>query len=213
MKGFSEKDHMKQPIVRGADVNKAASDDVFGAMLAAHAQGLTGYARRLTGRGADADDLVQDTMLRCWTARQTFRAGTNFTGWTRTVMRNVFLTGRRRARFQAELPEEALARLLRVEPDQEGAVELRDVLLAMHELSPEHRQAVLLASEGVSTIDAATRLSISTGAFKSRVLRGRDRLRSLTDDRVTRLSSVNRMSITPAPFVRKPRDWKGVVIG
>ena len=76
----------------------AMPDNAFGAALIEQAASLSAYARRLTGGGADADDLLQDTMLRCWTARASFAAGTSLAAWTRTVMKNCFLTGRRRAR-------------------------------------------------------------------------------------------------------------------
>lgn len=78
------------------------SDDDFGAGLVNQARLLRAYARRLTGGGADADDLLQETMLRCWTGRASFMPGSNLGAWSRTVMRNSFLAGRRRARFQAE---------------------------------------------------------------------------------------------------------------
>src|SRR3546814_8773515 len=88
-------------------------DDNFGAGLIEQAASLSAYARRLTGgAGADADDLLQDTMLRCWAARRSFVPGTNLGAWMRTVMRNSFLSGRRRARFHANLPEDAFDRLL-----------------------------------------------------------------------------------------------------
>ena len=85
----------------------AMPDNAFGAALIEQAAARSAYARRLTGGGADADDLLQDTMLRCWTARASFAAGTSLAAWTRTVMKNCFLTGRRRARFHADLPEDA----------------------------------------------------------------------------------------------------------
>lgn len=104
----------------------AMPDDAFGAALIEQAAALSAYARRLTGGGADADDLLQDTMLRCWTARASFAAGTSLAAWARTVMKNSFLTGRRRARFHADLPEEARDRMLRVDETQSLAVWLRD---------------------------------------------------------------------------------------
>jgi len=64
----------------------AMPDNAFGAALIEQAASLSAYARRLTGGGADADDLLQDTMLRCWTARASFAAGTSLAAWTRTVM-------------------------------------------------------------------------------------------------------------------------------
>src|SRR3546814_6641944 len=85
-------------------------------LLIEQAASLSAYARRLTGSGgADADDLLQETMLRCWVARRSFVPDTNLGAWMRTVMRNSFLSGRRRAPFHADLPEDAFDRLLRSE--------------------------------------------------------------------------------------------------
>src|SRR3546814_2759095 len=79
-------------------------------------------------------------MLRCWAARRSFVPGTNLGAWMRTVMRNSFLSGRRRARFHANLPEDAFDRLLGVAEGQGAAVDLRDVKWALGELirSEEH---------------------------------------------------------------------------
>lgn len=192
---------------------ESPQDDEFGALLADEAARLGRYARRLTGSGADADDLLQDTMLRCWTARHTFRPGTNFAAWARTVMRNSFLTARRRARFHADLPDEAMDRMLSVAATQAEAVDLRDVDWAMGELTPEHRAAVQLATQGLPIDEAAALLSISPGTFKSRVWRARARLKSLTEDRTTPLLS---RAVKPDPSPEKPRarrNWKGVMIG
>lgn len=194
-------------------------DADFAARLLAQAGPLRAYARRLAaGTGADADDLIQDTMLRCWTARSSFTPGTSLSAWSRTVMRNGFLSGRRRARFEAELPEEVRDRMLSVSGSQESSVALNDVHWALSKLGMEQREAVLLASQGVSFEEGATRLSIPIGTFKSRVARGRSRLRQLTDNRDTPM--VLAKPITPelpAPKLRRSnhhrRDWSGVIIG
>lgn len=189
-------------------------DDEFGAELIEQAATLSAYARRLTGSGADADDLLQDTMLRCWTARASFKPGTSLTAWGRTIMRNRFLTGRRRARFQADMPEDALDRLLSVAENQENVVDLRDVGWALTELAPEQREAVLLAGEGVSTRDAAERLGIAGGTFTSRVARGRARLRQLTEERdAPLLSDRHAVEQVRVERPRSKRDWTGVMIG
>ena len=91
----------------GSGKSSLAFDTIYAEGQRRYVESLSAYARRLTGGGADADDLLQDTMLRCWTARASFAAGTSLAAWTRTVMKNCFLTGRRRARFHADLPEDA----------------------------------------------------------------------------------------------------------
>lgn len=197
----------------------AMPDDDFGAALIAQAAALSAYARRLTGGGADADDLLQDTMLRCWAARASFAAGTSLAAWARTIMKNSFLTGRRRARFHDDLPEDARDRMLNVGETQSLAIWLRDTDWALSELPPHQREAVLLASQGVSVEDGAAQLGIATGTFKSRVARGRTRLRALIDERSTPLLADRTGRDTPSPEaklpvrLRKKRDWRGVKIG
>src|SRR3546814_16999364 len=88
-------------------------------------------------------------MLRGWAARRSFVPGTNLGAWMRTVMRNSFLSGRRRARFHANLPEDAFDRLLGVAEGQGAAVDLCDVTWALGELIPEQRAAILLAAEEI----------------------------------------------------------------
>lgn len=197
----------------------AIADDHFGAALIEQTAALSAYARRLTGGGADADDLLQDTMLRCWTARASFAAGTSLIAWTRTVMKNSFLTGLRRARFHADLPDEARDRMLGVDETQSLAIWLRDTDWALSELPPDQREAVLLASQGVSIEEAAMRLGVAPGTVKSRVARGRARLRALIEDRSTPLLADRTGQDKPAPVAdrpirpRKKRDWRGVTIG
>src|SRR3546814_2818568 len=79
----------------------------------------------------------------------------------RTVMRNSFLSGRRRAPFHADLPEDAFDRLLGVAGGQGAAVDLRDVNWALGELIPDQRAAILLAAEGLSIEEAAASLARS----------------------------------------------------
>jgi RNA polymerase sigma-70 factor (ECF subfamily) len=173
-------------------------DDEVGATLIEQVAALSAYARRLAGSAADADDLLQDTMLRCWSARASFTPRTDPTAWGRTIMRNRFLTNRRRARFQADLPESAIDLLLSVAENQENVVGLRDVGWALTELVPEQREAVLLAGEGVSTLDAADRLGIPGETFKSRMARGRTRLWLLNDGQGTHCSQIARRPFAPA---------------
>lgn len=113
-------------------------------------------------------------------------------------MRNRFLTNRRRARFQADLPEGATDLLLSVAKNQENVVGLRDIGWAPIELAPDQHEVVLLAGEGVSTLDAADRLGIPGETFKSRVTRGRTRMRLLTDEQGTHCSQIARRPFAPA---------------
>lgn len=185
------------------------TDTHFAELLDRHRTLLRAHARRLTGNSVDADDLVQDTMLRCWSARNSFEPGSNFGAWSRMVMRNSFLSAHRRDRFHASLPEDAFDRMPGAEGGQDRAVELRDIGWALGKLSPDHRDAVLLAGKGVSIEEASCQLAIREGTFKSRVARGRARLRQLIED-------PDAQPFLPSARKDKPRerrDWEGVLIG
>lgn len=189
------------------------ADEGFAAELARREPGLRAYARRLARDRADADDLVQDTMLRCWAARRRFEPGSNFAAWTRTVMRNGLLSDRRRDRFHVELPADALDRLFFAPGAQDPAIDLRDAIWALGELTPEHRDAVLLAGEGLTAEEAAARLAIPEGTFKSQVARGRSRLRILTENRDAAPEPLRQEAAEQPEAPRRRRNWKGVMIG
>ena len=203
-----------RPALAEAPEAIAGDDDAFAAILAGQARPLASYARRLTSSNADAEDLVQDTMLRCWSARHRFRLGSNFLAWAKTIMRNRFLSGRRRARFQADLPEEAFDRLLVVASTQEQALELRDAEQAIADLSLDQRAAVLLASQGMTVEEAAAQLGIAEGTFKSRVSRARARLKQLIEDCNIQPSSLKSAPPPRSELQRRGRgNLKGVTIG
>ena len=63
----------------------------FNHMLVTNSQTMRGFAMNFTRNGEDADDLVQDTLLKALKYKDHFADGTNFKGWLYTIMRNIFL--------------------------------------------------------------------------------------------------------------------------
>src|SRR3989442_5738652 len=61
-----------------------------------HLDTLYRVALRLTGNAADADDLVQETMLKAYRAWDQYEKGTNAKGWLLTILRNSFINEYRR---------------------------------------------------------------------------------------------------------------------
>jgi RNA polymerase sigma-70 factor (ECF subfamily) len=118
------------------NIGKTADVDAyFTETLSRSARALRSYAWRLTGN-ADADDLVQETMLLCWSARHRFQPGSNFGAWSRVVMRNSFLSNLRKDRFHADLPEEAFDLMPGTAGGQDQAIDLKDAWWALDQLSP-----------------------------------------------------------------------------
>lgn len=158
---------------------EAATPQIRDAMLAA-IPGLRAFALSLTRNSEQADDLVQDAIVRAWAAIDRFQPGTNLNAWLFTILRNCFLTQRRYSRRYVEDPDSAYAAGLRTPPDQNAKCDVQDMLRALGMLSVDQRTALLLvAAQGLSYEDAAQVCGVCTGTVKSRVNRARARLAQL----------------------------------
>jgi RNA polymerase sigma-70 factor, ECF subfamily len=69
----------------------------FEAELAPLLQQLLAYAVQLTRSNTDAEDLLQETMLRAYTAFESFQEGTNFKAWLYRIMRNSWIDAYRKS--------------------------------------------------------------------------------------------------------------------
>jgi RNA polymerase sigma factor (sigma-70 family) len=135
---------------------------------------LRAFARGLCGRPDMADDLVQETMLKAWSARDRFEEGTNMRAWTFVILRNTYLSEIRRNRFIGEYDESVAERIMVVKADQEGPMHLADLHRALLKLPQERREALLLVGAGgFSYEEAAAICNCAVGTMKSRVGRAR----------------------------------------
>lgn len=143
---------------------------------------LRSYARSLTRNSDEAEDLLQEALLKAWAARSSFAQGTNMGAWMRTILRNHFFSQRRRARFQAEYDEAAAEQQLAQPPTQGASLELQELARALDRLPETQREAVLLA--GLDALDyeeVAQRTATSLGTVKSRISRGRAALQIMLE--------------------------------
>ncbi|WP_300541847.1 sigma-70 family RNA polymerase sigma factor [Maricaulis sp.] len=143
---------------------------------------MRAFARGLTGDATAADDLAQDALLRAWHRRHQFRANTNFKAWVLTIVRNQFYSDKRRSWRQVQLDEETARETLPATVDQDGVLALDEVRRALAELSPEHREALMLVGAGgYAYQEAADICGCAVGTMKSRVNRARARLMEVLD--------------------------------
>src|SRR5207245_585863 len=84
-----------------ADAEKRAS---FEREALVHLDSLYRVALRLTGRAAEADDLVQETMRKAYRAWHQYEKGTNAKGWLLTILRHAFINEYRRRRMVRSQP-------------------------------------------------------------------------------------------------------------
>jgi RNA polymerase sigma-70 factor, ECF subfamily len=147
-------------------------DEVVGLIPA-----LRAFAWSLSHNGSDADDLVQDTLIKAWTNREKFEPGTNLRAWLFTILRNTYYTAvlRRRREVRDETGE--YAGTLRTPATQDWSVAVRALQAALQKLPAEHREAlILVGAAGLSYEEAAEICGCALGTIKSRVNRARARL-------------------------------------
>jgi RNA polymerase sigma-70 factor (ECF subfamily) len=155
-------------------------DDEFKVELAQVIPHLRAFGRSLSGSRDLADDLVQETLLKAWAARKRFQAGTNMRAWTFIILRNLFLSQMRRARFKGEWDDITAAKILAAPASQDKHVELGDMQRALLHLPQPQREALILVGAGGFAYEEAAEIcGCAVGTIKSRVARGRVALEAL----------------------------------
>jgi RNA polymerase sigma-70 factor (ECF subfamily) len=148
-----------------------------------HIPRLRRYARALLRDPGAADDLVQDCLERALSRWHLWRREGDLRAWLFTIMHNVFANQRRRA---GRRPDGQSLADLPAEPARNGGqiehMAVLDMQAALGQLPEEQRQAVLLiALEGFSYAEVARVADVPIGTVMSRLSRGRERLRQLTE--------------------------------
>ncbi|HXJ30773.1 MAG TPA: sigma-70 family RNA polymerase sigma factor [Gemmatimonadales bacterium] len=148
-----------------------------------HLDTLYRVALRLTANASDAEDLVQETMLRAYRSWDRYTPGTNAKGWLLTILRHLFINEYRRRSRHPETVDvdtiEPFALFQEVqEEDPQGAffdkIVDDEVLRAVDQLPEAFREAVTLSDvEGMSYEEVAKVLDVPVGTVKSRLYRGR----------------------------------------
>ncbi len=158
----------------------ALSDPEFKDQLAQVIPHLRAFGRSLSGSRDLADDLVQETLLKAWAARKRFQAGTNMRAWTFIILRNLYLSQMRRARFKGEWDDLVADRILAAPASQDKHVELGDMQRAlMHLPQPQREALILVGAGGFAYEEAAEICQVAVGTIKSRVARGRVALEAI----------------------------------
>jgi RNA polymerase sigma-70 factor (ECF subfamily) len=139
--------------------------------------------RRFVGRRVadrhEAEDVVQDTLLRAWEARERLRSPERMPAWLGRIAAHRIVDLHRSRRPQVELPEELAA----AEHEDDPVAELAPCLERfVDQLPAPYRDALRWSElEGAPLHEVARRQGVSLSGAKSRVQRGRARLRSVVE--------------------------------
>ncbi len=139
---------------------------------------LRRYARFLARDVPQADDLVQDCLVRALGARSSYDPARSLKSWTFAIMHNLFIDGQRAGKRTGVMEELTEDTSVHSAPVQENAINLKDVARAIDRLNTDHREILLLvALEEMSYREVATILELPVGTVMSRLHRARESLR------------------------------------
>ena len=139
---------------------------------------LRKFASKLTRNTAEADDLLQSTLLRALEKKTYFETGTDLFKWTSKIMYNLFVTDyRRKTKFETQYDPEFHIENRAVAPDQHTKLEVKVLAKAMDQMSPEHKEILILVCvKGMQYQEVAEMLHIPVGTVRSRLSRARNQL-------------------------------------
>lgn len=153
-------------------------------LLADETDRLRRYARSLVRGRDEAEDLVQETLLRGIERSSSWDSSRPLGPWLFAILHNLYASGIRRAQSR----ERALRHVGLLEPpraapgDPAAQAELSETLNALYDLPEDQRQVLVLVTlDDLSYEEAAARLDIPLGTLMSRLARGREALRQAVD--------------------------------
>jgi len=164
----------------------------FSRQIEENMDSLYGTALRLAGSGADAEDLVAESVSKAWSAIGTLQDRERFRPWMFRILHNCFISNYRKQSVRPsessyeEGNDEALAQLLNEQPDEFliwwanperqffNSVLGEAIMAAMDTLPKALRTTILLINvEGLTYDEAAEALAVPPGTIRSRMKRGR----------------------------------------
>jgi RNA polymerase sigma-70 factor (ECF subfamily) len=152
------------------------------ALLERAAPTILRFARRMCRNDADADDVLQDTMLAASSHLRDFEGRSSLSSWLYALARSACTRKRRGLANRPATDADDLAERADLAPSPEGVAAARELAAllerALAAIPEQHREVLVLRDvEGLSAAEAAEVLGIGVDALKSRLHRARAALR------------------------------------
>ncbi|TXF88622.1 sigma-70 family RNA polymerase sigma factor [Neolewinella aurantiaca] len=144
---------------------------------------FTSVALRFTSDWQDAQDLLQETLLKVYRSRDTFEEGTNFKNWGLMIMRNTFINEYRKRKVRGNLlrPVEltGMAEKDQVSLNDSGEQRLfaNEIISAIDSLDKLYSVPFSMFYQGYEYQEIAVHLALPIGTVKSRIFTARVKLK------------------------------------
>jgi RNA polymerase sigma-70 factor (ECF subfamily) len=143
---------------------------------------LRAFARFLVRGQGEADDLLQETVLRALAASHQFDPDSNLKAWLFTILRNLFYEQTRRRKRENRALEAGFPVADSIAPVQQDHADVADLQRMLWSLPPLLREAlVLVGAQGLNYDEAARICDVPVGTMKARVSRARSQLNRVYD--------------------------------
>ena len=161
-----------------ADRRRRLADEAMTTLARERGKALTGYAYLLTGDLGDAEDLLQDALVKVFVRARTVEAAAA-EGYVRRAILNLYIDGYRRRRHWREL-RHLVARSDSHDGPEDGVAQQVDVRAALMSLPPQQRACVVLRFYDDLTVpEIAERLALAEGTVKRYLSVGVHRMEAL----------------------------------
>ncbi len=146
---------------------------------------LRSYAYLLFPQREDAEDLIQETLLKALENREKYNENANFKGWLYTIMHNIFINICKSKKYSLFLSlsdsgvNEEMARAVEFADDEYS---FKEVCQVVDELPENLRVVVSMRLKGFKYLEIANRTGIPIGLVKSRIFYGKKKLKEMLDE-------------------------------
>jgi len=155
----------------------------FSYTLTQMTKSLQPFAMKLTKDSEEANDLLQETLLKAYTNREKFSEGTNLKAWLYTIMKNTFITNyQRMVRRGTFIDTTDNLHFInssdsRIENRAYGDFALKDINEAIDDLDDVYKTPFMMYFRGFKYHEIADRLEIPIGTVKNRIHIARKQLK------------------------------------
>lgn len=147
-----------------------------------HYAPLRGYALKLTRATEDAEDLVQETMLKAFNNKDKFATGTNLKGWLYTILKNLFINDYRKKVKRVVVHDDTEKNFYLENSNYSeknngvGRIAMKEIDNAMSALPENLRVPFMKSYEGYKYSEIAEELNVPLGTVKIRIHVARKKL-------------------------------------